>query len=65
MNTEITLEEMKSMLDELPAFMMKKIVSLLSEYKRDKEDGDDIKFEVCPKCGVVHPRLFKAGKTAG
>lgn len=53
------------MLDELPAFMMKKIVSLLSEYKKDKEDGDDIKFEVCPKCGVVHPRLLKVGKTAG
>lgn len=35
MNTEITLEEMKSMLDELPAFMMKKIVSLLSEHKKD------------------------------
>lgn len=65
MNTEFTLEEMKNMLDELPSFMMKKIMSLLSEYKKDKEESDDIKFEVCPKCGVVHPRLIKAGKTAG
>ncbi len=65
MNTEITIEEMKRMLDDLPSFMMKKLVSLFTEYRNDKEDSDSIEFEVCPKCGAVHPRLLKGGKTAG
>lgn len=63
MNTDLTKEEVKKMIDEIPSFVFKKLTAILSEYKREENESHIISFETCPKCGIPHPVIKKGGIT--
>ncbi len=63
MSTEFTVETLQNRLIGTPLFVRKKVDAVLSEYEKDEEETSNIVFDICPKCGAVHPRLIKGGKT--
>lgn len=63
MNTEINIEEMRNMLYELPAFILKKFNSIIEEYNSEKDEAQNIVFETCPKCKIINPSVIRGGIT--
>ena len=61
----MNIEEIKVKLEELPEFVINKIVTILQEYDVEFNQAETIKFDKCPKCGKVHPHIIKGGKTKG
>ncbi len=61
MGSTINKEELKSGIEEMADFILKKADKPAAENKNERNAD----FEVCPKCGRVRPRLIKGGKTAG
>lgn len=43
---------------------MEKITRQVNDYILSNKESEEYSFEVCPKCGAIHPRLTKAGYTA-
>ena len=61
----MNIEEIKVKLEELPEFVINKIVTILQEYDVEFNQAETIKFDKCPKCGKVHPHIIKGRKTKG
>ena len=47
----MNIEEIKVKLEELPEFVINKIVTILQEYDVEFNQAETIKFDKCPKCG--------------
>lgn len=60
MGSSINKEELKSGIEEMADFVLKKVDKPEAENKNERNAD----FEVCPKCGRARPRLIKGGKTA-
>lgn len=59
MNTEKLNELLISM--DIPHSIRAKIYEVLDAY--EESSSSDVKFEFCPKCGHVHPKVIKGGTT--
>ena len=57
----MNIEEIKVKLEELPEFVINKIISILQEYDIEFNQAETVKFDKCPKCGKVHPHIIKGG----
>ena len=49
---------------ELYPFQVEKITRQVNDFILSNKESEECSFEICPKCGAVHPRLTKAGFTA-
>lgn len=49
---------------DIPYDLRTRIMQLIDDYLESVEvTGESVEFEYCPKCGIVHPRTVKSGKT--
>ena len=60
MTTDMIAERMKT----IPDFILGKIIDILDSYEKDSTTAEGLAFEHCPKCGIVHPKVIKGGKTS-
>ncbi len=65
MESTINIENLKFRIDSLPDFILKKVDKVVSDYEKERDEEENIPFDVCPKCGKEHPHLSKGGKTEG
>ena len=63
MESTINVENLKSRINDLPDFILKKVDQIVAEYEKDRDEDSHVSFDVCPKCGVEHPHLTFGGKT--
>ncbi len=61
MSVEEIIEKLSS--TELSDYQIKEIEKQIDEYISDNNTASDPNVEYCPKCGKVHPKLIKAGRT--
>ncbi len=60
MTTDMIAERMKT----IPDFILGKIIDILDSYEKENTTAEGLTFEQCPKCGIVHPKVIKGGKTS-
>ncbi|HBO35644.1 MAG TPA: hypothetical protein DD633_03565 [Sphaerochaeta sp.] len=60
MTAETLVERMKG----IPEFILSKIAEILDSYDKEATVAEGFLFERCPKCGAIHPRIIKGGKTS-
>jgi translation initiation factor 2 beta subunit (eIF-2beta)/eIF-5 len=48
----------------IPEFFLSKIAEIIDSYDKEITVAEGIMFESCPKCGTIHPRIIKGGKTS-
>lgn len=61
MGSTINKEELKSGIEGMSGFVLKKANKPASECEKERSAD----FDVCPKCGRTRPHLIKGGKTSG
>lgn len=59
----MTKEELIQKIASLPDFIFKKLTTVVETYDKEKETAETVTYEICPKCGKVHPVIIKAGKS--
>ncbi len=59
MTADALVERMKG----IPEFILSKIAEILDCYDKETAVAEGFLFERCPKCGAIHPRIIKGGKT--
>jgi transposase-like protein len=60
MTAEVLVERMK----RIPDFILSKIAEILDSYDKEAAVAEGFVFDCCPKCGTIHPRIIKGGKTS-
>lgn len=53
----------ESVQSNLYPFQLQKLTREINDYIHTNEEAESYHFEVCPKCGAIHPRLTKGGTT--
>jgi len=61
---KMTAEEVVERMKGIPDFILSKIAEILESYDKEATVAEGSVFERCPKCGSIHPRIIKGGKTS-
>jgi transposase-like protein len=60
MTADMLVERMRA----IPDFIIGKIIDILDAYDKESTTAEGLAFGHCPKCGIVHPRVIKGGRTS-
>jgi len=60
MTAKVLAERIKG----IPEFILSKIAEIIDSYDKEITVAESFMFERCPKCGTIHPRIIKGGKTS-
>lgn len=60
MTADMLVERMRT----IPDFIIGKIIDILDAYEKESIAAEGLSFAHCPKCGIVHPKVIKGGKTS-
>ncbi|RFU96263.1 hypothetical protein DYP60_01470 [Sphaerochaeta halotolerans] len=61
---KMTAEEVVERMKGIPDFILSKIAEIPDSYDKEATVAEGSIFERCPKCGLLHPRVIKGGKTS-
>lgn len=60
----MTAKEVAERMKEIPDFILSKIAEIIESYDKEAIAAEGSAFEHCPKCGLLHPRIIKGGRTS-
>lgn len=61
MNLEEIIEKLSN--SKLSEYQIQELDKQIDQYMNDNNTASNPIVEVCPKCGKIHPKVIKAGKT--
>jgi transposase-like protein len=61
--TEMIVEVLFVRMKGIPDFFLSKITEIIDFHDKEIAVAECFVFERCPKCGLIHPRIIKGGKT--
>ena len=60
----MTADALVERMQGIPEFILSKIAEIIDSYDKETTVVEGFLFERCPKCGAIHPRIIKGGKTS-